>query len=312
MRYLIAFFIVGFAYCADISAQAYLKTEYIPTSKYRDENGSKNGGKGDMKTIQGGVKIPLSAKVGKNNKPIAWALTFGGSYASMDNKNLPKNLYQREMLNAQAGLTHMRPLSDKWSMMALLGAGCYTSDLNKMSGKSILGQGGVLFIRHAKPNMDWGIGVALNNVLGYPMVFPSLYFDWRLEGKYQFNVSMYNTIEASASMKINDNFKLSLVVEANGLTAVVERNGKTVLFVNQYAYAGLQPEFRIGKSLSIPITIGVSMSREVYYKDRTIKAIFDDNKSISFDENKINNIEIDKHPGFGISAYGSIAIKYGF
>lgn len=312
MKYLIAFFIVGFAYCANINAQAYLKTEYISTSKYRDENGNKNGGKGDMKTIQGGVKIPLSVKVGKNNKPIAWAVALSGSYASMDNKNLSKNLYEREMLNAQIGLIHMRPLNDKWSMMALLGAGWYTSELNKMSGKSILGQGGILFIKHAKPNMDWGIGVALNNVLGYPMIFPSLYFDWRLEGKYQFKISMYNTFEASASMKINDNFKLSLIGEANGLTAVVERDGKTVLFVNQYAYAGLQPEFRIGKSLSIPITIGVSMSREVYYKDRTIKAIFDDNKSISFDENGFNKIESDKRPGFGISAYGSVGIKYGF
>ena len=312
MKCLLTSLIIGLMYCAQINAQVYFKTEYISSSKYQDEDGNKNGGKGDMKTIQGGAKIPLSVKMNENNRPTAWAVAISGSYASMDNKNLSKDLYLREMLNAQVGLIHMRPLNEKWSMMALLGAGWYTSDLSKMSGRSILGQGGVLFIKHAKPNMDWGVGVALNNVLGYPMIFPSLYFDWRLEGKYQFKISMYNTFEASASMKVSDRFKLSLIGEANGLTAVVERNGKTMLFVNQYGYAGLQPEFTIGKSLSIPITIGVSMSREVYYKERTIKAFFDDNKSISFDKDGFAEIDSDKRPGFGISAYCSVGIKYEF
>lgn len=312
MKHFITFLLIGLIYCNIINAQAYLKTEYITSSKYRDENRDKNGGKGDMKTIQGGVKIPVSVKMNENNKPIAWAVGLTGTYASMNNKNLSKDLCLKEMLNAQIGLIHMRPLNDKWSVMAMLGAGWYTSDLNKISGKSILEQGGVLFIKHAKPNMDWGIGIALNNVLGYPMIFPSLYFDWRLEGKYQFRISMYNTFEASASMKINDNFKLSLIGEANGLTAVVEKDSKTVLFVNQYGYAGIQPEFKIGKSLFIPITMGVSMSREVYYKERTIKAFFNDNQSISLDEDGFNEIKSDNRPGFGVSAYCSVGIKYGF
>ena len=239
MKYLVTFFVLSLLYCFDLSAQAYLKTEYITSSKYRDENKNKNGGKGDMKTIQGGVKILLSVQLNRKKQPTAWGIVLDGAYASLDNKNLSQNLSEREMLNVQMGLMHMRPLNEKWSLIAILGAGWYTSDLKKVTGKSILGQGGVLFIRHAKPNMDWGIGVALNNVLGYPMIFPSLYFDWRLDGKYQFKVSMYNTFEVSAGMLVNDNLNLNLVGEVHGMSAVVEKNGKTVLFVNQYGYGGI-------------------------------------------------------------------------
>lgn len=297
MKYFVASLIIGFLYYADINAQAYLKTEYITSSKYRDENKKEVGGKGDMKTIQGGIKVPLSIKMNENNKPTAWAVALSGSYASMNNKDLSKDLCLREMLNAQVGLIHMRPLNDKWSMMAILGAGWYTSDLKKILGKSILGQGGILFIRHAKPYMDWGVGVALNNALGYLMIFPSFYFDWRMEGKYQLKVSMYNTFEISASMKMNDNFKLSLVGEANGMSAVVDRNEESMIFVNQYGYVGLQPEFIISKSFSIPITAGISIKRDAYCQKRTIKSIF---------ESK------DVYPHFDLAAYCSVGIKYGF
>lgn len=297
MKYFVASLIIGFLYYADINAQAYLKTEYITSSKYRDGNNNKVGGEGDMKTVQGGIKVPLSIKMNENNKPTAWAVALSGSYASMNNKDLSKDLCLREMLNAQVGLIHMRPLNEKWSIMAMLGAGWYTSNLDKISGKSILGQGGVLFIKHAKPYMDWGVGVALNNALGYPIIFPSFYFDWRMEGKYQLKVSMYNTFEVSASMQMNDNFRLNLVGEASGMSAIVDQNGKSMIFVNQYGYAGLQPEFTISKSFSIPITAGVSIKREAYFQKRTIKSIFQSK---------------DVYPGFGVAPYFSIGLKYGF
>jgi hypothetical protein len=86
-----------------------------------------------------------------------------------------------------------------------------TSDLDKISGKKILGQGGVLFIKHAKPNFDWGVGVVINNALGYPMIFPSFYLDWQLNGKYELKLSMYDTFEFGVSTQINEHFKIGIV-----------------------------------------------------------------------------------------------------
>lgn len=278
-------------------AQIYVKSEYIPYSNFKDENGNKLGGKGDLKTIDGSIRIPVSTKLNGNDKPIAWAIALSGAYASMGSKDLSKDYYMSEVLNAQIGLMHLRPINDKWSMLATLGAGIYTSDLDKISGKSILGQGGILFIRHAKPNFDWGVGVAINNALGYPMLFPSFYLDWRLDGRYEFKLSMYDTFGVGISTQVNDYFKLGIIGEAKGLTAAVRKDGKNMYYITQYGYAGIQPEFKIGKYLSIPVTAGVAIARETYFQSRTLKAFYDSK---------------DDYPHFGVSAYFSVGLKYGF
>lgn len=298
MKNFIFFCLIGFMYCTEVNAQAYLKTEYISAADYKDENNNKVGGRGDMKTVRGGLKIPLSVKIDENNKPTAWAVALSGAYASMNNKNLSTDLCLTEILNAQIGLIHTRPLNEKWSIMAAFGAGWFTSDLDHISGRSILGQGGILFIRHAKRNLDWGVGASLNNILGYPMIFPSVYLDWRLEGKYQFSITMYNSIDASVSMKVNNSFTLSLVATAEGMSTAVTKNGESMLFVNQYSYIGLQPQFIINKWLSIPITAGVSFSRDVYFQKRTIKAFYDDDTT--------------EYPHFNAAIYCSAGIKYSF
>jgi hypothetical protein len=278
-------------------AQVYIKSEYIPYSSFKDENGDKLGGKGDLKVIDAGIRIPVSIKMDENNKPTAWAVALSGTYASMGTKELSKEYYMSEILNAQIGLMHLRPLNAKWSMLATIGAGVYTSDLDKISGKSILGQGGVLFIKHAKPNLDWGVGLAINNALGYPMLFPSFYLDWRLDGKSEFKLSFYDTFEVGVSTQINDYFKLGIVGGSNGLMSAVEKDGKNMYYVTQYGHIGIQPEFKVGKSLSIPITAGVSVARDTYFQSRTLKAFYDSK---------------DGYPHFGVSAYFSVGLKFGF
>jgi hypothetical protein len=278
-------------------AQVFLKSEYISPSKFKDENGNKIGGKGDLKTMDGSIRIPVSIKMDENNKPVAWAVALTGTYASLGNKDVPKDYTMSEILNVQVGVMHLRPLNEKWSVLAILGTGIYSSDPDKISGKSILGQGGILFIRHAKSNFDWGVGVAINNALGYPMIFPSFYLDWRSGGRYDFRLSVYDSFQLSLSSQINDSFKLSIVGESKGLMSAVEKNGKNMYFVAQYGYAGIQPEYKIAKSLAVYATGGVSLMRDTYFQSGTLKAFYKSE---------------DKYPHFGVSAYFAVGIKYGF
>ncbi|RRD02657.1 DUF6268 family outer membrane beta-barrel protein [Prevotella sp. OH937_COT-195] len=280
----------------NISAQIQLKSEYISASAYKDEKGNRIGGKGDLHTFEGSVKLPLSVKEDRNGKLTAWIVTLDGTYASMNNKEMPRYFTVKELMNAQLGMMHMRPLNEKWSVLAILGAGIYTADLNKVSGSSFLGQGGVLFIRHVNKNFDWGAGVALNNALGYPMIFPSLYMDWKIEGKYKFKLSMYNTFKAEIGTQFSKNFKLGILAESKGLMAAVGENGNNKYFVMQYGYIGIQPEFKIGKNFFIPIVGGIVASRETYFRSRTLKAFFSSK---------------DDYPHFGVSPYFSIGIRYG-
>jgi hypothetical protein len=89
-----------------------------------------------------------------------------------------------------------------------LGAGIYT-DLFRFSADSIIAQAGTLFIRRTLPDLDLGFGVTLNNVLGYPVIFPSLYFDWRTGERFEFEIQLYDTWLASTGMKINGNYSVT-------------------------------------------------------------------------------------------------------
>jgi hypothetical protein len=280
-----------------LHAQGFIKTEYIGTSKYKDPDNNEIGGKGDAKIVSGGFKIPLSMKMNENNRPIAWAIGLSGSYASLGKKDIAKDLYPSEILNAQIGLMHMRPLGTKWSLLASIGIGTYMDNtkLSNIRMKNSLGQGGVVFIRHLKPNLDIGGGLALSNTFGYPMVFPAFYFNWNTEGRYQVKITLMDVFEVSGGIKFSKNFNLKLVGEMNGMLALTEKDGKDVMFTHQYVTAGLQPEFVFGK-VSIPITLGISAFRDSYYQKRSLKDFFSDKDQ----------------PHFNPAGYGSIAIKYSF
>jgi len=286
---------IAFGLCAQ--AQVYLKSEFITRSKFKDEENNEVGGRGGLTTIDGGVRIPLYAKMNENNRPTAWAVALGGTYAFLNTKDLSREYCLSEILNTQIGVMHQRPLNEKWSMIAVLGVGIFISDAENISGNSILGQGGVLFVRHARSNFDWGVGMSLNNILGYPMIFPSFYLNWELGGNYKFKLSMYKSFEIELSTQINDRFMLAILSESSGLMAPVKVDGKSLYFITQYGYLGIQPEFKITDNLSIPVTCGMSFQRDTYFQSKSLKAFFDGQ---------------DEYPHFSNSAYFAVGIKYGF
>lgn len=147
------------------------------------------------------------------------------------------------------------------------------------------------------PNLDLGGGVAINNVLGFPMAFFALYLDWHKNGKYEFNLSMTSKFEISAGTKLNAKLKLRLVGEANGISAVVEKNRKSKIFVHNYSTIRLQPELKLRKSFTAQMSAGISVIRDVYFQDRTIKAFYAD---------------VEDYPHFSIAPYLAVGLKYGF
>lgn len=291
--------LAGVFICRETSAQVWLKTEYIGSSGFRDADNKKVGGKGDMKVIQGGVNIPVSMKMDENNHPTAWMVGLGASYASMDNKDLSEYM-ESQIFNAQLAVSYIRPLNKRWSLLASAGVVFMnTGSLAYARWDHVMGVGMVAAIWHLRDNLDLGMGVALNTSFGYPMVFPALFVDWRLEGRYMVNVSMMDGVEISGGMQLHKLLRLKLVGSMNGMLAFVEHDGKDKIFTQQYITTGLQPELTITKSLSVPITVGLSAYRAAFYDDRTLKAMF-----------KSMDREYDPH--FSPAFYTSIAVKYGF
>lgn len=301
MRYTISLFMLMMAGYSTVHAQVIFKTEYLGRSAYRVTEGETNepvgNSKGSAMVFQGGVNIPLYKRMNVNNRPTAWSVNVGGSYVKLNNQHFTEPLVVDEIMNLGVSLNHRRPLNDRWSLMATVGGGLYMAgtDFSKAGFSNVLGSAGAVFIRHLKPNLDLGGGLAINNSFGFPMLFPAVYVNWRTGGKYEVKVSMIRGLEISAGYDVNDYLRLHFVAEMNGQMALLEQEGKKKMFSHAYLVTGFRPEIKLGNNLSIPITAGLNLWRPAGMNDRKLKSMFQD-----------------KEYYFRASPYASVGLKWDF
>lgn len=284
-------------------AQLTLKTEYIGESSYwldkgeapRERVGNANG---SAMIYHANLNIPLSSRLTADKKPIVWGIGLAGSYAKLTNSNFTEDLTIPEITNLGAALYHLRPISERWSLMASAGVGVYapSSSISSLRARHVLGSMSAVFIRQMNPNLELGGGIAVNSTFGYPMAFPALYVNWRTQGSVKLMIALTDGLQIKAGKDLHKNFGLSLVGEMNGQTALLEKEGKDVIFTHQYMVAALQPEIKIGSNVVIPLRVGINGIRPAYFSDRTLKAMFQTKNGYYFQ----------------ISAYGSAGITVKF
>ncbi len=265
---------------ASAQVQFEWKSEYLGRSGYRIMEGEKSqpigDSKGSAQVHQATISVPLSLKLDERKRPTLWSIGAQGVYSNLDNQNFAEPLVIDEILNVGISLNHMRPISPRWSMLATVGAGVYmpNTKLSQLNGKNILGMAGAVFIYHLKPNLDLGGGVALNNSFGAPMVLPAIYLNWRTDGHFKVNIALMDGLAMSVKYEARENISLSLIGEINGQMALLEQNGQDKIFSHLYVVTGLRPEIKLGKKLSIPITLGINAFRPSEMTDRSIKSMF--------------------------------------
>lgn len=268
--------------CPNLSSQIMFKTEYFGKSSYRMTEGNSDekvgNSKGSAIVYQGGLNIPLSMKLNENNRPTMWSVSAGGTYVNLNNSDFTEELVIDEIMNLGLSINHLRPINNKWSLMATIGGGIYMPNtrFSQIRYKNMLGNLGAVFIYHLSPTLELGGGIALNNSFGYPMAFPALYLNWHTKGRYAVNVSMLDGIEISASYNANKYLSLNIIAEMNGQMALLEKDGKDKIFSHQYMVVGFRPEIRLGKRISIPITAGIHAMRPAEITNRSLKSIFQD------------------------------------
>lgn len=300
MKYLILFLLV---LCVNITyGQIYVKSSMIANSKYEDKDSLKTGSKGSTNMIRAGAQFKLSMKVdtvikGTDTFPsiTLWNIGFDGSRTHFNNKNMQQYDFPENVYNGRFAVTYMHTLNKKWSMMASLGAGVYTSSIDHIGAKQIVGEGALIFIREIRPNLKVGVGVAFDNTFGFPMAYPGILVDWAVDGKGGKYFVRFNTNELKAGVKINDWAQLSASFEASGTSALY----KDKMFTHTFIAVGLTPEFKVGKHVNIPITVGVSGMRSMYANKRNISDFF-------------SYLSKDNLPGFSPSLYVSAGVQYVF
>ena len=265
-------------------AQISVKTEYIGNSEFYDAVADTNTGNGSAMIYSVGAMVPLSMQASAEDDPYKratiWGVALSGTFVKMDNHNFPigKEL-PSQVMNLGATALHLRPLKERWSMLMALGIGSYTPE-NRLSAiridENVLANGALVFIWHWRPNLEIGGGVALNNSFGYPMVFPALYLKYKggFSDKFTIDISLLDGTKVAFGYDYSENLSLKLVANIGGYSAYLRRNGQKEMFSSQTFFVGLEPEFKLGKHISIPVTFGGSFIRSGRYRERTLSAMF--------------------------------------
>ena len=265
-------------------AQISVKTEYIGNSEFYDAVANTNTGNGSAMIYSAGAMVPLSMQASAEDDPYKratiWGVALSGTFVKMDNQNFPigKEL-PSQVMNLGATALHLRPLKERWSMLMALGIGSYTPE-NRLSAiridENVLANGALVFIWHWRPNLEIGGGVALNNSFSYPMVFPALYLKYKggFSDKFTIDINLLDGTKVAFGYDYSENLSLKLVANIGGYSAYLRRNGQKEMFSSQTFFVGLEPEFKLGKHISIPVTFGGSFIRSGRYRERTLSAMF--------------------------------------
>lgn len=253
--------------------QLEISTGYLSRSAFTDKQ-KVSYGKGEL--FRFGIKYnqPLSMKINENGDPILWTASIQGSLYDLRNTGEAALQNPDDILNASVNFTHIRPLSKKWSIIATLGVGIYSAP-SEIGWKSVLANGGCLFIYRVNDIFSVGGGIGLTNAYGTPMVVPMTYIKWNPKGRFEFDLNISSGIRASAQTWFGRNFRLKWnLLEMEGITSVIKVNGKDRLYSSMMLSSYFTPSFYLSQKFSVFLDAGVDMVRTRKVTDRKIKYIF--------------------------------------
>lgn len=278
--------------------QLEISAGYLSRSAFTDKQ-KVSYGKGELYRIGLKYNQPLSVKLNDYGEPILWTASIQGSLYDLRGSGEAANQNPDDILNASVNITHIRPLSERWSIIATLGFGIYSAP-DEISWNSVLANGGCLFIYKVNDIFSIGGGIGLTNAYGTPMVVPMTYVKWNPKGRLEFDMNISSGIKASAQTWFGQNFKLRWnLLEMEGITSVIKMEGKNRLYSSMMLSSYLTPSFYFNKKLSIFLDAGVDMVRTCKITDRKIKYIFGGQK----DEDK-------RH--FRPAGKLGVGVRYGF
>ncbi|MCM1137516.1 MAG: DUF6268 family outer membrane beta-barrel protein [Duncaniella sp.] len=255
-------------------AQVQVNSDYVSPSSLIDSDGN-NHGDGSMVRVTALANLPFSYELDEDRKIVKmWALTLSSKYASLNNTGIAGAYVPDKILNLSLNLTHIRPLSERWKLMASLGMGIYARP-NHIVFKSLLANGGAAAVYEVSDNFDLGIGAGLTNSFGIPAILPMVYVNWRLRGVYQIDVSMITGLKINVKRVWNEKFTTSLTaLDMDGMSAVFRTDNKWKLYTTTLTRSYLEVEYRHNRNFSFFGSMGVTWKRSSRLTNRKFKNFY--------------------------------------
>lgn len=281
--------------------QGYVNYDYLSWSSLKDKEGNKYGS-GDLQKISGRYAIPLSRKLNERNQPTAWGMTLSASYSIMNNKGEAQNLNPDHVLNTNLTVSHLRPLSERWSLLASLGCGIYAVP-DEVRWQSLLANGAFIFAYRLRNNLSIGIGGGVTNSYGVPIVMPMGYLNWQTNGRYEITIDMADVLKVKVATQIASKIRVELnALEMDGMAAVMYMDGKDKLYSSAMISSGLSTSYRVLGKANFYAGIGSVWMRSSFITERTLKSFF---KTLTEEKNMAESI-------FAPSFRVSVGFRYGF
>lgn len=251
-----------------------MTTTELASSRLKDKAGNEYG-KGSLQKYSVKTTIPLSKSQDNFGKPITWSMTIKGTLGVLHNEGEAKPLNPNRMINTNVNISHTRHLSQRWYLLASLGAGIYAKP-DHIRWNTVLVNGAAVFAYHWLPGLDVGIGAALTNSYGVPMLLPVGYLSWNKTGKYSIDVNLLNGVKISGAASLSDAMKLRLVgMEFDGMSAVIRYNNATHLYSSMTMRSYLQMEYHFTKRSWLTVGTGGNWMRTASIRKRKIGSLFE-------------------------------------
>lgn len=267
-------YIMLIACAASLCAQVQFSSEYIAPSTLVDSDGN-NRGRGSMAKVGLIANLPFSYEPDSNRQIVRmWAITLSSKYANLNNTGVAGVYVPDRMLNTSLNLTHIRPLGERWKLMASLGVGIYARP-NHIVFKSLLANGGAVAVYKVRDNFDLGIGGGLTNSFGFPAILPMIYVNWSLKGLYQIDVSMITGLKVSLKRKWNEKFTTALTaVDMEGMSAVFRKEGKWKIYTTTLMRSHLELDYHYNRHFTFFGGLGATWNRSSRLSDRKFKNFY--------------------------------------
>ena len=276
IKVLATFCLVLSVFYESVNAQIHIKTEHIGMSQVNDNQGDLLGYGNDIKIVDAAIRFPLRMQKNEQGEVVkATFVSLWGTYASLGSRAVLQENHISSVFNMSLTFGQLLPVTQKWSLLMMIGGGIFTTNFPEFYAKSAFLQGGMMALRKENSKFDWGVGASVNNSYDYAMITPAFLLNWKIDDKHRLKIFYYNYFDFEFSRKISEFLKMSLVAEGEVLLGLHNRKAEEVSFVTQFGHAGVRSDLKIAKSLYMPITVGVSFSRSTYFDEKTFKFYYD-------------------------------------